>query len=64
MEATEHAYMTTTAISENETKVAWGFDGHMAYPMNMMLLFMDFGQMIGDDLATGLTNLKGVLEKQ
>lgn len=64
MEATEHAYMTTTAVSENETKVTWGFDGHMNYPMNMMLLFMDFDKMIGDDLATGLTNLKTVLEKQ
>jgi hypothetical protein len=63
-EATEHAYMTTTSLSENETKVTWGFDGHMNYPMNMMLVFMDFDKMIGDDLATGLTNLKAVLEKQ
>lgn len=63
-EATEHAYMTTTPISENETKVTWGFEGHMPYPMNMWLLFMDFEEMIGGDLATGLTNLKTTLEKQ
>lgn len=63
-EATEAAYMTTTAVSENETKVTWGFNGHMNYPMNAMLLFMDFEDMIGGDLSTGLTNLKTVLEKQ
>lgn len=63
-EATESAYMTTSAVSQNETKVTWGFNGHMNYPMNMMLLFMDFDKMLGDDLSTGLTNLKTVLEQQ
>jgi hypothetical protein len=62
-EATEAAYMVTESISDTETKVRWGFDGHMAYPMNLMLLVMDFEQMIGDDLQTGLTNLKAVMEK-
>lgn len=62
-EATEHAYMLTEAVSPSETKVKWGFDGHMAYPMNLMLLWMDFEKMIGDDLQTGLTNLKSNLEK-
>jgi len=62
-EATEPAYMITEATSANQTKVKWGFSGHMAYPMNLMLLFMDFEQMIGDDLQTGLDQLKVVLEK-
>jgi len=62
-EATENAYMTTEAVTETQTLVKWGFDGHMAYPMNLMLLFMDFEKMIGGDLETGLKNLKGVLEK-
>ena len=62
-EATEPAFMTTEAISENQTKVKWGFSGHMNYPMNLMMLFMDFEKMIGDDLQTGLNNLKTVLEK-
>jgi uncharacterized protein YndB with AHSA1/START domain len=61
-EAVEPAYMTTTSVGENETKVQWGFSGHMDYPMNLMMLFMDFEQMIGDDLATGLSKLKTVLE--
>lgn len=62
-EATEPAYMTTEAVGENQTKVKWGFSGHMDYPMNLMMLFMDFEQMIGDDLQTGLNKLKTVLEK-
>ena len=62
-EATEPAFMTTEAVSENQTKVKWGFSGHMNYPMNLMMLFMDFEKMIGDDLQTGLNNLKTELEK-
>lgn len=62
-EATEPAYMTTETINEMQTNVKWGFSGHMNYPMNLMMLFMDFEKMIGDDLQTGLTNLKLVLEK-
>lgn len=62
-EATETAYITTETLTENQTKVVWGFSGHMDYPMNLMLLFMDFEKMIGDDLQTGLSNLKNVMEK-
>jgi len=61
-ESTEPAYMSTESVSENQTKVKWGFNGHMDYPMNIMMLFMDFEKMIGDDLDTGLKNLKSVLE--
>lgn len=32
------------------------------YPMNLMMLFMHFEKMIGDDLVTGLSNLKTELE--
>ena len=63
-EATDFAYMTTESISENETKVKWGFNGKMNYPINIMLLFMDMEKMLGDDLSTGLANLKNVMEKQ
>ncbi len=62
-EATEPAFMTTEAIADNKTKVTWGFSGHMDYPMNLMLLFMDFEEMIGGDLEMGLQNLKRKLEK-
>ena len=55
--------MITEAVSENQTKVKWGFIGRMPYPMNVMQLFMDLPGMIGNDLQTGLNNLKGILEK-
>ena len=61
-EATEPAFMTTESTGPDETKVTWGFSGHMTYPMNIMLLFIDFEEMIGNDLETGLENLKKVLE--
>ncbi|KIC95817.1 SRPBCC family protein [Flavihumibacter solisilvae] len=53
----------TEAVSENQTKVKWEFNSRMPYPMNLMRLFMDMEGMIGDDLQTGLNNLKSVLEK-
>jgi hypothetical protein len=57
------AYMTTTPSSGNQTRVKWGINGKMNYPMNIMLLFMNMEKMIGNDLRDGLANLKGVLEK-
>lgn len=62
-ESTSLAYMSTDAISENNTKVNWVFNGRMKYPMNIMMLFLDFNKIIGDDLQTGLNNLKTELEK-
>lgn len=62
-ESTEHAYMTTEALSENKTKVTWGFTGHINYPFNIWFLFMDFESMIGNDLKLGLNKLKTTLEK-
>jgi len=63
-EATSPAFMATQAISESQTKVTWGFKGHMDYPMNVMFLFMDIEQTIGDDLHAGLESLKVILEKK
>ncbi|UQD56887.1 SRPBCC family protein [Flavobacterium sp. K5-23] len=62
-ESTASAYMTTETISTNETKVKWGFNGDMNYPMNLMLPFMGMDEMIGKDLEIGLANLKVLLEK-
>ncbi|MBD1398494.1 SRPBCC family protein [Pontibacter sp. JH31] len=62
-EATDNAYLVTEAVSENQTKVKWGFDGKMDYPMNLMLLFMDMEEMLGNDLQAGLDQLKVNLEK-
>lgn len=62
-EATDNAYMTTEAVSDSSTKVTWGFNGRMPYPMNLMLLGMDMEGMLGKDLQQGLDNLKVELEK-
>lgn len=62
-EATDYAYMTTEAVSDSQTKVKWGFNGEMKYPMNLMLLAMDMEKMLAPDLEKGLSNLKAILEQ-
>ena len=57
------AFMTTEAVTENSTKVTWGFDTTMNYPLNVMKLFMNMEKAVGNDFSTGLTNLKKLLEK-
>lgn len=63
MASVSPAYMTTDSISAMQTKVKWGMSGTMAYPTNVVLMFMDISEILGRDLTTGLTALKGVLEK-
>lgn len=63
-ESVSQAYMTTEALSDDQTLVKWGFTGKMNYPMNLMLVVMDFEGMIGNDLQTGLENLKDILEQK
>jgi hypothetical protein len=63
MSSTSPAYMTTDSVSATQTKVKWGMSGTMAYPTNVVLMFMDISEILGRDLTTGLTTLKGVLEK-
>ncbi|CAH9063797.1 hypothetical protein PSECIP111951_02974 [Pseudoalteromonas holothuriae] len=60
-QSTDPAYMTTEKVPEG-TKVTWGLHGNMEYPINLMLLVMDFEAVLGDDLQTGLDNLKEILE--
>jgi uncharacterized protein YndB with AHSA1/START domain len=62
-ESTDLAYMTTESLSDQQTLVKWGFNGRMKYPMNLMLLVMDFEKMLGDDLEYGLKTLKSNLEQ-
>lgn len=57
------SYLTIENISGNETRINWGFASKMKYPMNLMLLFMNMDKMLGNDLETGLKNLKNILEK-
>lgn len=57
------AYMATQPLDENHTKVIWSFSGRMSYPFNLMMLFMNFEEMIGADLEEGLENLKALMEE-
>jgi uncharacterized protein YndB with AHSA1/START domain len=61
-QSTSPAFMSTETVPSG-TQVTWGFDGEMKYPMNLMLLMMDFEQVIGEDLQVGLDNLKEILEQ-
>lgn len=56
--------MATESSGAAETLVKWGISSSMKYPANIMLLFMNMEKMIGNDLETGLSNLKTILEKQ
>jgi uncharacterized protein YndB with AHSA1/START domain len=61
--STSWAYIKTTAINDNQTKVYWAFNGKMNYPANLMLVFMNMEKMIGNDFEKGLEKLKSILEK-
>lgn len=62
--STSQAYMIVESLNRNTTRVQWGFTGRFDYPMNLMLLMMDFEGMIGEDLQSGLNNLKVLLENE
>lgn len=63
-EAKNDAFLRTEAVDSGKTKVLWGFHAKMPFPMNLMLVFVDFEKMIGKDFETGLLNLKLLLEKK
>ncbi len=62
--STSDAYMSTESITDNSTKVKWGFTGKWNYPMNLMGVFMNMDKMVGPDFQTGLDNLKKLMEKE
>ena len=63
MEDTAVGFMSTEIVAGNQTKVKWGINGVIPYPMNIMLPMMKMDQMIGNDLQKGLENLKDKLEQ-
>lgn len=63
IESTDFTYLSTKAISPNQTKVTWRFNVKMPYPMNFMLPFMNMEQMLGKDLQDGQNNRKVILGK-
>ena len=63
-ESTSSAFMSFELAGTSQTKVKWEFYGNMPYPMNLMTVLMDMDEAIGNDLNTGLKNLKGIMEKK
>lgn len=61
-ESTGDLYITTEALGESETLVKWGMKGEMPIPMNLFMLFSSMDKTLGNDLETGLQNLKMILE--
>lgn len=61
-ESSEKAYIELESVGENQTRAIWSFKGKMDYPMNLMLLAMDFDAMLGADFEYGLQELKKILE--
>jgi hypothetical protein len=62
-ESTNDSYIATTPLDAQNTRVTWSINGEMPYPMNLMGLFFDMEEALGQDLEKGLKNLKGLLEK-
>lgn len=62
-EDTGYAYFTTETVSPTQTKVKWGFNGKMPFPMNAMMPIMGMEDMLGGDLQKGLDDLKVIFEK-
>jgi uncharacterized membrane protein len=63
MNDTAVGFMSTDAITANQTKVKWGINGVFPYPMNIMMPMMNMDKMIGKDLDKGLENLKEQMEQ-
>lgn len=50
------------ADESTKTRVAWGFKSKMPYPMNLMMLFMNFEKAMDKEFGEGLSKLKAICE--
>ena len=57
------ALMVVNDAGGDHTALKWSFASSMKYPMNAMLLFIDFEKLLGKDMETSLVRLKGILEQ-
>ncbi|HMG14130.1 MAG TPA: SRPBCC family protein [Saprospiraceae bacterium] len=54
----------TESTADDKTNLSWGMNSQLKYPMNIMLLFMNFDKLLGADLELNLNNLKNILENK
>jgi len=60
-QSVDPAYTATEAVADDQTRVKSVYLGKMPYPMNLLCGYVQ--NKIGEDMATGLTTLKNLLEK-
>ena len=58
-----HALMVVKDAGSDHTNIKWSFASSMKYPLNAMLLFIDFEKLLGKDMESSLVRLKGILEQ-
>jgi effector-binding domain-containing protein len=63
-ESESDGYVRLMEGESGEVEVAWGFQGEMPFPWNIMMLFTSMNDMIGKDFDRGLTLLKDIVEKE
>lgn len=61
VKATNKISFTTQVVAENQTKVTWTMIGSTPFPANILCFFKQ--KEVNKDFATGLNDLKTVLEK-
>jgi len=64
MKDTSTAYLITEAVNDTQTKVKWGMSGKSPFPRNIICFVMNMQKKLTASFDEGLTNLKGILEKQ
>lgn len=61
--STSNCYFDVNDQGNNTTRVTWGFSGKNAFPINIMMLFMNMDKSVGGDFEEGLADLKKEMEK-
>ncbi|TXE10084.1 SRPBCC family protein [Seonamhaeicola algicola] len=56
------AYLKVEYLTDNKTKVVWGFSGKNKFPFSIFMLFFNIDKAVGKDFEEGLTELKTILE--
>lgn len=57
-------YIGVKEIEEEKTKMVWGARGFLAFPLTIISLFYSPEKALGENLESGLKNLKKILESR
>lgn len=62
MEGLSKAFLSTTALSDTQTKVVWGFETKNKFPGTIICMVLNMEQMLTDEFDSGLQALKAQSE--